>query len=637
MSTSPSEQSRPDYDREGLVLAPDDLLQAGLGKALACLAVGFFLLVCVGGGVWDLLDPAPAPYALGVERTLEERRRASAKILDGSKMAVWSGDHQSVSNVRATLVPWYVAGLVHYLGEANEDILVGKEDWMFRWDRLNAGPGANDPRAPELGARVLRAVERRMASLGLKLLLMPLPRKAVIAAEYLPAGIDTYQEFDPAVLARLKQWGIPHIDLFDVFEGWSAKDLWYTQDTHWRHQAQLLAAEAVQKVWGLGPAKKDRAAVIVPTPKELPRRSMMLSLGLAPTHPANSVLLDEPGQRFALRRHHAREHGWKLPPPAEQPLWAVVGTSFTAGDQLVRLLANVLGSTPLDASDRGKKSIGSLGERLKRRAESRPPLWLLEVPLYQVFYDVRGGKHLEVGAEVFKFYGHSADSPVQVLFKRKPLKPIGSSLLNLPRGILVHDGDGALILRLRASRAPTRDLLIDLRQDDMRYSVAWPAGAEQFDLPLVAPGRSDGALHLGCKSPRMLGQLSYEVISEYDVAEGLDTIESAPAADKLPKSWTQERLFAEPQYLNRHSALWLDPEGLRNGMLHVELLPAESTAQGKPVALRKLGQVHLHSEGQLLLYAGGPGGPYRGVRLSGRGTVPEQSGVLRLVSLPKQD
>lgn len=634
MSASPTQPDGPDYDAEGLVIAPSDLLQGAWNKALAGLCVGFFLLVCAGGGLWDLLDPARVPYVTGGERDKEECRRNRARVLDGSQMTVWTDDHQAVSNVRATLVPWYVAGLVHFLGEANEEMIVGKEDWIFRWDRLNTGPGPNDPRAPELAARVLRGVERRMTCLDLELLLLPLPRKGVIAAEYLPEGVDPYLAFDRRVLARLKQWGVPHINLLQVFKGWSAKELWYTQDTHWRRQAQLLTAEAVQERWQLGPAADQRAAILVSTPTAFARRSMLLSLGLGLSHPAMSILPPEPAQRFALRGRHAEKGKWKLPPPAEQPAWAVVGTSFTAGDMLVGFLANNLGSTPEDASDRGAKTLGSLGERLERRADSLAPRWLLEVPLYQLFYKLPQDGSMDLGAEVFSFYRRTSRVPVQTINKRLARRSSGDALLILAPGVLAHDGDAALMLRLKAKRAPKRELSLLLRQGQMRYTVPWPAGAKQVDVPLIADGRTDGILRLDCKNAKQLGQVSIETVTEYDLAGGLTTTAGPISADELPNSWTQELLFQEPQVLDRHQALWLQTLGIRDSVIRVELLPAESAELQKP---RKLGPLHVSPGSQALIYAGGPGGTFRGVRLSGHGAIPERSGELRLVSLPTHD
>lgn len=634
MSASPTQPKTPDDDADGLVITPDDLLQGAPRKALASLCVGFFLFICAGGGLWDLLDPAPAPYATGGERAQEDHRRNRARILDGSKMAVWTGDHQAVSNVRATLVPWYVAILVRFLGEANEEMLVGKDAWIFRWDRLNPGPEPNDPRAPELAARVLQAVERRMTSLDLELLLLPLPRKGVIAAEYLPEGIDPFSTFDSTVLARLAQWGVPHINLLEVFEGKTARELWYTQDTHWRQLAQLLAAEAVQEHWQLGPAPGQRAAKITPSPLALPRRTMLLSLGLEMSHPATNILPPEPGERFTLHKRNAKDKKWKLPPPVEQPAWAVVGTSFTAGDLLVQLLANNLGSTPMDASERGAKTIDSLAGRLVRYADSLPPRWLLEVPIYQLFYNLTKDGQMQVGPEVFSFFRQTAHVPVQVLDKRLSRKDTDNNLLLLAPGLLVHDGDGALMLRLQTRHAPKDKLTLYLRQGEMHYTLSWPAGDKQVDIPLLANGRTDSALRLDCQEPEELGHVRIEIVTEYDLAGGLLMTPSVPTADKLPNSWTQEMLFDQPLELDRHHALWLKTQGIRNSVIHIELLPAESAPTEGP---RELGLAHVRPKSQAIIYAGGPGGPFRGVRLSGPGPIPEQTGELRLVALPKGD
>ncbi|MFT7480227.1 MAG: hypothetical protein ACI80N_003535, partial [Gammaproteobacteria bacterium] len=481
-----------DVDAGVLVASPGDLLGAPAQRRLAALAIGSFLALCAGGGLLDLVSPAQPPLASGIERAREQRKRDQARILDGTRMTLWGQEHQDRSNLRAALVPWYLVLLVEVLREGNEEMMVGPDGWTFLWSRVQPWSSArygrhaveNDVRLPELAARVLRSVDRRLASLGIDALLLPLPRKAVMAASQLPAGIDPFTDFDHTVLARLAQAGIPHVNLFEVFRGWPVSELWHAHDAHWTQRAQSLAAEAVQNQWQLGPDPGERSAVEVEQPTSRPRSDNLMTLGIPRDHPAlgfidanevdDLVLYDrDPNAPDGIGRKA------RFPKRQEQAEWAVVGTSFTTGDSLRQYLANDLGSAPLDHARRGIDTLETLAEHLSDPGAIGPSRWLIEVPLYQLFFpDGRtGGLMVGHGALALqRASGYVRTTHLQDLDAREYTS---RGPIQIEVGELVHDGDGAVQLELTSERAPDRNLTLKVRQGATSYHGQWKKGARR--------------------------------------------------------------------------------------------------------------------------------------------------------------
>src|SRR5262245_16454142 len=123
--SSTSSSDLPVTTPEGTLHVPLDL--GASPRSLARFIVGLFLCVIVGTGLLDSVWPAPVPKPIGLEKQIDDARRARARWSNGSRMSLLEDDMQQRSRVRSWVRPPYTEFLYRGLHEANGDVIVGKD------------------------------------------------------------------------------------------------------------------------------------------------------------------------------------------------------------------------------------------------------------------------------------------------------------------------------------------------------------------------------------------------------------------------------------------------------------------------------------------------------------------------------
>lgn len=143
-------------------------------------------------------------------------------------------------------------------GDGNEDVVRGREDWLFYADSLVASEGPNWlPRRP---ARSVVRLSNALENTGRPRLVVVAPNKASIYPDYLPPAAQRQQELNTGRLARIRKLarqGAPET-FVDIFDGMreSARSavggpLYNPSDTHWNVRgAAVAAAEIVHRLGG---------------------------------------------------------------------------------------------------------------------------------------------------------------------------------------------------------------------------------------------------------------------------------------------------------------------------------------------------------------------------------------------------
>jgi hypothetical protein len=583
---------------------------------------GLFLLLTGGAGAWDLLAPVAPPRLAGEELQLARQHRARARISDGSAMRQWSDDIDQRSNLRARLMPFYTGALVRWLAEGTSDVIVGKDGWAFLATRVHP-PAHPDKELAGQGARLFAALRRRLAQYGTELLVAPLPRKAVVCAEKLPRGVDPRAGIEQAFARELARLAVPQVDLAAAFSGHSAEELWYREDTHWTCLAQLLAAEAMCAASGLLVPEEQRVGALVEGLTVRDDQSFVRTMGVTTSplaarwllppdeHPAHALVgadgsrIEQRGRRLTINRGVDIRQA------------AIVGTSFTDGDQLIPYLRHFSGGRIWNGARRGFTVRSTLAQFFREHGpDERPRVLLVEYPTFQLFRHQFSNGEIKWRADELEVFDHLPPrrlSTLSIELSASGPSGRGKNLVNLPSGALSSAGDGVFLVRVtgRPRGAAAR---VRLRYDAVESMVGWPADKDELLLPLIswrANQSSVSAVLLGADGP----PATVELVTEFDLDARTPLRVQPPAA--AGGVWTQELRFARPVALAPHTGLVLDVHaqyGAR-GRVAVQLVPADDAD-----APRAVERIHLAPRGLALLEIANPGARrFRAIRLSGTG------------------
>lgn len=630
-----SQQRDTANDDPTLVPAPD-VLDTPARRVVGILVAILFLGGLGGIGLLDALSPVPLPELEGPELTRDLAERSKAQVRNGTQMAIWSRDIDTRSNAKRALLPWYLSSLIRFLREADSGHLVGKDHWLFTKHRLQSPGQPNDTRQAELGARILRGIERRCVQMRTELLFLPVPRKGVVAAEFLPDGVDAFPKFEEILRQRLSAWGVPFVDMLNLFKGHTAEELWYAHDTHWRPEAIQLVAQDIANRLDLGLRPGQRVAFEADAGPRRPRRGILATMGIPQKHPAALAIPVAPGPTLQLQNKNFRKRGlpriWRIPPSNEPPVWGITGSSFTRGDILVPLLVNNLGSVPYNGATKGALGLKALGEGLRRLSDQQPRHWLAEFPTFQLFTGVTRRGSLLVNSDAIDFFSLTDGPERQVLAE---LETQGRLPLHVRPGMAVHDGDGSLAIEITAREAAGERSFLNVYQQPMGYPVRWSKGRKTLRIPLLAPQRTwaEIVVRPGPNSP--LGAITARLVCDYDLANGASALPQPASPPAEGEPWSRDYHFSAPLSASRFEALWIQTPGQERTNWNVSLIPPQEDGRN-----RDIGNLVVTPYTTALLFAGSRGGPGRkvhrrfiGVRLRGKGALPGDQTSIRLVSL----
>lgn len=395
------------------------------------------------------------------------------------------------SNLRYSLGPWMAACMLRWAGEADSSVLVGTDRWLFL-ERRMVTPDLSVEEPARIWANVLRAVERRLLARRTRLLVFPVPRRAVAVADLLPEGYDPQPERDIAFLEALSERGVPHVNLIDGLGGQRARDLWSRYDSHWSRRGQLVAAgmiaTALRQKSGISPeGREERLAVLDLTTLKKQKAGLLEYAGIRLGSMARRVVipLEWTPQLMPPERHQARQ----LLKPGRQDagVW-VTGTSYVAGENLLAYLRLELGTSVFSAAERGQYTSEALAKHLEQR--ERPTDLLVDMPCDQVFQRMtqRGGT-VAIARVSTMALSTGLLSPSRRV--HHTLEVEGRNIALQERSILAS-ADGALAVRAIGAAKVERSFQMSVGA--LKYWLPWNADAASCILPLVSCSHQiDGA------------------------------------------------------------------------------------------------------------------------------------------------
>ncbi len=608
----------------------------GARRLLLWAGCAWFALWTAGLGVLDGISPAPIPKVLGEEAAQRAQLRMHASWRDGSAMALADSDLRLRSNLRRWIMPWYAGALLVHLDEGGPDVLVGKDNWLYLTSRLSAGPGPYEPITGSIASGVFATIDRRSSALGLETILIPIPRKGVIAEEFLPDGADPWTGFDEDIFADLEERGIPHIPLLDSLRRISPADSWFPYDSHWSYLAQVQAAEMVGLAMGVTRSAKNRPAKIDPKSEFRRFRGNLNYTGLQERSPASPFYLPrETVRNFELLIPGSKKK-WRPKALKSPQEYVLFGTSFSKAGCFVNHLKNVL---PMPVHDRTKaatNAIENMSRVLTELQPNQPKTVLLEMPLFQLlpFYE---GMHRPImlpGGTM----GGLLKYPAPRVF---PLDAPGhlssgndrSEVLTIQSGALITSGDGVAELEVRLDASKVRGAKVHgqfgATQVITNVSATWPQGL----IPMVGHSHSKDQIRLRLR-PDGAGDLGMVTALDLDHAAfpnpGELSVDSAN-----DKAWTVEYTFPEPVQTSRHAALWwqLERTEKSRGQLHIQVVPADGSESAKGGEHVDLGPFRAPKQATILMSLVRPG-RWAGIRIEGNGSPPTPQSLPSLVDLP---
>lgn len=437
-STSSSDRT----NHDGLVTVTDRL-PAEVGARLAAqLAVAVFIATVVGTVLVDLVAPAPEVKLLGVEARREEKLAASARFLDGSLAKSVERSLRRRSRVRREVVDRWARVLYQRLRWVKDPVVCGSDGWLFLQNRITVGGGSPEWTSRWSGA-VLAAVDRRFASIGHDLLVVPIPRKSATVPERLPRGWDARVALDGLVIEELERRRLNVVDLRPAFARLGDR-AYHMLGSHWADEAQFDAALAVTRSLG--------------DPVEDPTLGLTWREGVrgADTDLLRMVGVVRPYEppAGAARRTIDTVPGADVLRPPKRPAatdLVVLGSSFTQGRSFPSYLSLASGRRVWN----GARSGTTPDEVMAGFADlgSRAPMVVLEAPMHH-FLD---RPHLKFADALFSRTSphgvhclrRAAGDEAQMAWHEDIAVSDERLVARLAQGTVAHTGDGVFAVRIR--------------------------------------------------------------------------------------------------------------------------------------------------------------------------------------------
>ncbi len=136
---------------------------------------------------------------------------------------------------------------------AEEDVILGKDGWLYYSSTLDDYTGRNQMTVRELysAASNLRLISEYVNSRGAKFLFIIAPNKNSLYPQYMPdfGAVAKYRNAD-AVMALLDSFGVAHTDFFKDFAS-ESEILYFKHDSHWNSRGAALGADLINSAFGL--------------------------------------------------------------------------------------------------------------------------------------------------------------------------------------------------------------------------------------------------------------------------------------------------------------------------------------------------------------------------------------------------
>ncbi|MEM1449222.1 MAG: hypothetical protein AAGI22_08905 [Planctomycetota bacterium] len=481
--------------------APDRARGASAVVALAAL---------FGTGLVDAIAPAPRQRPIGTEAVEARRLQRDHRVLDGTWARWIERDRDLRSRVRSWTAPYWSAILMRFALSVPEEVVLGRGGWLFLRRRIEPPGGETRRSTLERTAVALHAVRRRHALYGTRLVVAPLPRKAVVCRERLPASLDPDPAYDADLVTALRRRGVETLDLLPAWEALADEDAYLPLDSHWGAGAQDAFVAAAAEAIGADAPRGDVDLVCNVTIE--PGRAALLDFtGVGRRHPARHII--GVGRMRGARLDDASRA--IVDAGAAEADVALAGSSFTDAFDVGDLLAARL-DVPIDVDGvRGVPFPAPLAMRLRSEERSRMPSVLVyEFPTHDAFAPPGSS------ASFLGVFARTLEAPRVVPLRSEDVggtarRRDGSYVF--PPGTLLSSGDGVLHLSLRCeSEERTRWLVT---RGSSRVAVTLDDAKRAVVIPVLDPTGARRPLRItpaGLRARAAL--LDIRVMTDADVA-----------------------------------------------------------------------------------------------------------------------
>lgn len=141
--------------------------------------------------------------------------------------------------------PYYNEAMYAAFGVTTDQVLLGRDGWMFYANTIRDYPRAEDlERLPEV-VDVLSGFSRWLESEGIAFTLVLVPNKASLIPDAVPRTHPPFRPVYEESVARLRAAGIDTVNLAAALKK-DGEPLYFKGDTHWRPEGAAAAAFAVR-------------------------------------------------------------------------------------------------------------------------------------------------------------------------------------------------------------------------------------------------------------------------------------------------------------------------------------------------------------------------------------------------------
>jgi len=577
--------------------------------------------IVLGTTLVDSFWRLPKPSLVGIEKAEDDAMHRNAKWSDGSMAKLIEHHLRLTSRVRKKLAKPYTEFLFRSLRETGKTVMAGREGMLFLKERIQT------PKAPpELGATreaaVQGAISRRLAALGMRHILVPVPRKGVVCQANLPMGVDARRAFDEAVVPAMRARGVECVDLLPALEGQDPTKMYLRVDTHWSTQGMQRSAEAVAAQTGLlAPLGERRGHVReVPAITTAPVGDLPVLMGIqlresdAPTY--NCPMVEVVGDRLET-----------MPlGDASSPI-ALCGTSFSGHGLFASFLSHYFGIAVDSHAILGGTPHASLAEMLHaREASGWPEVVIEEIPNHLVqamALNVPSWVVFQGAGDLFASFPppHTVDLPVwdKILATSAPLgTPLavvdGRVAAEVGPGWLGRSGEGALEFVIDGELT-AGEVRLDLGSDKALLSIPWSTGRKRVVVPALSEQASSEPIRLVIAT--LTPEASFVLHDFHPVISAApSTVEAGSVSPLEAKGGGFEQSIAFPPGLRfgRHDTLVVHTTEGRESAEGIELV-VETTAGDRAVFPFQT----LHPNAWIVVQPGAfAGSELADVRVSGR-------------------
>ncbi len=554
-----------DTTPEGLIRIPSQPERGGIQGLAVVFVLVTFAIAIIGTTLVDVLNPLAQPKLAGSEKLAYERMQEEATWSDGSLARLIEYEYKIRSRVRSQAAKPYAEFMYRNLAEVNSKVLMGSNGWLFLTSRVKVNGGEN-----QLGSRrsaaYMGALSRRLGSMGMRHVFVPLPRKGVIAEEFLPLGANLGRSHDEVFIRSSRMHGVETVDLLSAWGAASDSEIYRRTDTHWTMDGMRVTAQAVAAFLGMDVPKDQRRGTIR-TEVAGGKRGSLYRWIQVQARPS-----DKPN--FSDDKLSVEVDGETIQVHDPAATLALCGTSFCAQDEFGTMVSHFFGQA-LDSYDSpGQPSIVSILRMLETRSKTTlPEIVLHETPIHHPIAKGRRPNVWSLDKQAGLFFGRYMPrklTPLQpirrVMVKNvKVGTPIEAArswrIAQIPAKTIAHSGGGvvefAIDIELQEGQA---ELVV--RGAQSRYWVPLQTGWNRVILPVVSAnsGSEKTEVFLAPKSKSATFVFGIaKVVSVVD--EESRTSGEIASLQELDGRWTQDVVFPAGTLVQKHSTLIMETRG----------------------------------------------------------------------------